>query len=163
MQNVFYKMATRLYQTKELQEAYIRGCQNALSMVWKSLEPFLNDLTDNNDAAKKKDEWVMNMLIRQNRAVTQKDIDLFKQLDKTIPTCNFSTRTFKVVETLGVETIRDLVELKVEVIAGAKGCGRKTMYEINKFLDDRSLFLGMLNDPLLAEKYASWKAGGIAQ
>lgn len=156
-------MATKLYGTDQQKEAYIRGCQNTLSLIKKLLGPYLDYVTENNNASHKKDEWMMNMLIRQNRAVTQGDIDVFKVLDKTILSCNFSTRTLKTMKILGVNTIKDLVALQMEDIMGVKGCGRKTIYEIKKFLEDRNLFLGMFNSSLFAEKYASWKAGGTSQ
>jgi len=72
------------------------------------------------------------MELRQYRAITDKDekIDSNSSIDKL----EFSVRTQKVLESAGIETIQQLIELQELELLQMRNCGRKSVSEIKDVL-----------------------------
>lgn len=156
--NVFVKMANYLYKEDALKEAYLRGCANGICLMQNLMNTTvtMNDLISPED--QKRDIKAMNVMIHNNKVLTEEDIIMLKTLDMPITACNFSPRTSNGLIKHDIKTVKDLLEkIPDGNLSQIRGFGRKCISEIMDFFDEHHLYFGMMEEPIVFEKYAIFK------
>jgi len=64
-------------------------------------------------------------------------------LDKNVRSFSFSTRALSAMWMLNISTVRDLVRYSYKFVSQTRNVGKKTMDELNDFLNDHNLTWNM--------------------
>jgi DNA-directed RNA polymerase subunit alpha len=78
-----------------------------------------------------------------NGQYSDKDFEIYKALQTKTDDIYFSKRTTNVLAYMDVKTLADLVQYKKTDLLRVRNCGRKTVREIDDYLDSVGLSFGM--------------------
>jgi DNA-binding NarL/FixJ family response regulator len=156
------------WDSRKISEEFETDDYNVRYMVYKALKAFktlpkyskledeIDELKNDNKAMSKRIESLEKELCLAKKALniyqdmeqgngqySDKDFEIYKALQTKTDDIYFSKRTTNVLAYMDVKTLADLVQYKKTDLLRVRNCGRKTVREIDDYLDSVGLSFGM--------------------